>query len=104
MMAVSPVELAFLGVLCLIGVGMYGLLAMRNLIRIIIALQILVKGAVLALVVAGRVSGQTNLGQSLVATVIMADTVVAVIGLALAVQVKRRIGTLDVGALSRLRE
>jgi NADH:ubiquinone oxidoreductase subunit K len=44
-----------------------------------------------------------NLGQSLAVTVIVADTVVAVIGLALAIQVKRRVGTLDVKALATLR-
>jgi NADH:ubiquinone oxidoreductase subunit K len=104
MTANSTGDLGFVAVIGLLGVGLYGLLAMRNLIRLIIALQILVKGAVLALVVAGKATGQTNLGQSLAATVIMADTVVAVIGLALAVQVKRQIGTLDVGVLSRLRE
>jgi NADH:ubiquinone oxidoreductase subunit K len=98
------VAVGFIAMIGLLGAGLYGLLAMRNLIRIIIALQILVKGAVLALVLAGKANGQTNLGQSLAATVIMADTVAAVIGLALAVQVKRRVGTLDVRVLSRLRE
>jgi NADH:ubiquinone oxidoreductase subunit K len=90
------------GVLGLLGVGLYGLLSLRNLIQIVIALQILVKAAVLALVVAGRAGNQLNLGQSLAVTVIVADTVVAVIGLALAVQVKRRFGTLDVKALATL--
>lgn len=91
------------GVLCLLGVGFYGLLVGRNLIKLIVALQILVKAAVLALVVAGRASGQINLGQSLAMTVIVADTIVAVVGLALAVQVQRRFGTLDVRVLSTLR-
>ena len=77
------------GVLCLLGVGLYGLLTVRNLFQVIIALQILVKGAIIALVAAGKISGQINLGQSLAVTVIVADTIVAVIGLALAVQVKR---------------
>jgi len=36
-------------------------------------------------------------------TVIVADTIIAVIGLALAVQVKRRIGTLDLNDLSTLK-
>lgn len=91
------------GVLGLLGVGLYGLLVMRNLIKIVIALQILVKAAVLALVTAGSAGGQVNLGQSLAATVIVADTVVAVVGLALAVQVRRSVGTLDAQALSELR-
>ncbi len=80
-----------------------GLLTVRNLFQIIIAMQLLVKGAIIALVVAGKMSGQMMLGQSLAVTVIVADTIVAVIGLALAVQAKRYIGTLDVKEMSSLR-
>ncbi len=100
----SPMQIIIVGALGLIGVGLYGLLLSRNLIKIVVALQILVKGAMLALVAAGVASGRTNLGQSLAVTVIVADTVVAVIGLALAVQVKRRMGTLDVKELSTLKK
>lgn len=91
------------GVLCLIGVGLYGLLTVRNLFQIIIALQLLVKGAIIALVLAGKMSGQLMLGQSLAMTVIVADTIVAVIGLALAVQAKRYMGTLDIKNMSSLK-
>ena len=96
-------QIILVGVLGLLGVGLYGLLICRNLIKIVIALQILVKAVVLALVVAGRAGGQINLGQSLATTVIVADTIVAVLGLALAVQVQRHVGTLDVTTLSTLR-
>ncbi|MCB0034841.1 MAG: hypothetical protein KDE51_12500, partial [Anaerolineales bacterium] len=68
-----------IGAVGLLGVGLYGLLRLRNLIQIIIAVQILAKAAVFALVVAGRASGQINLGQSLAVTVIVADTIVTVI-------------------------
>lgn len=90
-------------VLGLLGVGLYGLLLSRNLIKLIIALQILTKTAALALVIAGKMSGQINLGQSMALTVIVADTIVAVVGLALAVQVRQRLGTLDVKELSKLK-
>jgi NADH:ubiquinone oxidoreductase subunit K len=99
----SPLNIALIGVLGLMGVGLYGLLIARNLIKIVVALQIMIKGAVLALVAAGNASGQVNLGQSLALTVIVADTVVAVVALALVVQVRRRLGTLDVSQLSKLR-
>ena len=99
----SPINVAFIGVLGLFGIGFYGLLTSRNLLKILIALQVLGKAAILALVSAGWASGQVNLGQSLAATAIVADTMVAVVGLALVVQVNRRFGTLDVGDLSRLR-
>ena len=48
-------------------------------------------------------SGQITLGQSLAVTVIVADTIVAVIGLALAVQAKRYMGTLDIKEMSSLK-
>lgn len=86
------------------GIGLYGLLITRNLIKLVIVLQVLVKMALLALVAAGHATGQVNLGQSLAVTVLAADTVVAVIGLALAVQVRQRLGTLDVTQLSELRK
>ncbi len=103
MMGLSPMNITMFGVICLLGVGLYGLLATRNLIKMVAVLQILVKAAVIALVLAGRVSGRINLSQSLAATVIVADTVVAVIGLALAVRVRQRLGTLDVTDLSSLK-
>ncbi|MBN1679541.1 MAG: NADH-quinone oxidoreductase subunit K [Anaerolineae bacterium] len=99
----TTIETVLTGVIVLVGVGLYGLLVTRNLIKVVVALQILVKGALLALVAAGNANGQVNLSQSLAVTVIVADTVVAVIGLALAVQVKRLVGTLDIKALSNLR-
>ena len=93
----------FVGVIGLIGIALYALLATRNLIKVIVALQLLVKGAILALVLAGRLSGQVDLGQSIGLTVIVADTIVAVIGLALAVQIRRYCVTLDLKELSTLR-
>ena len=103
MLNLSLPAIAFIAVLGLLAIGLYGLLVVRNLIKVIVALQILVKGAMIILVLAGRMSGQIDVGQSLALTVIVADTIVAVIGLALAVQVRRHVGTLDIKSLSSLR-
>ncbi len=100
----TALQVAVVGVLGLIGIGVYGLLITRNLIKVVVALQILGKGALLALVAAGAVSGKINLGQSLAVVVIVVDTVVAVVALAMALQVKRRLGTLDVKELSTLKK
>jgi NADH-quinone oxidoreductase subunit K len=102
-MTLSPLSIGIAGLLGLLGIGLYGLLMERNLIKLIVVLQILVKAALLGFIVAGDVSRQMNLSQSLAVTVIVADTVVAVVGMALAVQVRRRIGTLDVRDLARLK-
>jgi NADH:ubiquinone oxidoreductase subunit K len=101
--SINLIDCVIVLVLGLLGVGFYGLLMARNLIKVVVALQILVKGAMVALVLAGNVNGKTNLGQSLALTVIVADTIVAVIGLALAVQVRRHFGTLDIKSLTTLR-
>ncbi|GAP17421.1 NADH-quinone oxidoreductase subunit NuoK [Levilinea saccharolytica] len=102
-MNLSPSMLAVIAILGLLGVGFYALLASRNLIKVIVGLQILVKGSMLAFVLAGRLVGNVTLGQSLALTVIVVDTIVAVIGLAISVQIRRHFGTLDVKALTTLR-
>lgn len=92
-----------IGILCLVGVGIYGLLMSRNLMKVVVSLQILVKGAMLALVLAGAQNGQVQVGQSMALTVIVADTIVAVVALAMSVQIRRRVGTMDLKALTKLR-
>jgi NADH:ubiquinone oxidoreductase subunit K len=99
----NPFNIILFGVVALLGVGFYGLLITRNLIKIVLVLQILIKAVILALILAGKMSGNLGLGQSTAASVIVADTIVAVVGLALGVQVRRRFGTLDVPKISTLR-
>jgi len=99
----TPLNIILIGVVALFGVGFYGLLITRNLIKVVMVLQILVKAAIVALVLAGRSSGNLGLGQSIASTVIVADTIVAVIGLALAIQIRQHFGTLDVRIISSLK-
>jgi len=95
--------IVLVAVLSLAGTGFYCLLFTRNLIKLVVALQLLVKGVVLAFVLAGHMQGAQNLAQTMAVTVIVADTIVAVIGLALAVQIRLRTGSLDVKNLSKLK-
>lgn len=90
-------------ILCLFGIGFYFLLITRNLIKLVIALQILVKAAMLGVILAGSITGNMDLAQSLALTVIIADTIVAVIALAISVQVRQLNGTIDVETLTKLR-
>ncbi len=99
----TSLNIILFGVIALLGVGFYGLLITRNLIKVVLVLQILIKAIILALILAGKMSGNLGLGESTAATVIVADTIVAVVGLALGVQVRRRFGTLDVPKISTLR-
>ncbi len=96
-------QLSFLGIILLLAIGLYALLVSRHLIKVIIALQIMVKAAILALVVAGEAVGRIQLAQSIGMTVIVVDTIAAVLALALVVQIKRRTGSLDTAELATLR-
>ena len=95
--------IAMVAVFGLVAIGIYGLLIIRNLIKIVVALQIFAKGTILVMVAAGGMSGKPAIGQSLAITVIVADTVVTVMALALAIQVRRWCGTLDTRVISKLR-
>lgn len=102
-MQLSLTSLSIIAVLGLVGIGLYALLAATHLIKLIIALQIIAKGAILAFVAAGQSNGHLNTGQSLALTVVVADTIVAVVGLSLAVQARRFIGSMNIRSLSNLK-
>jgi NADH:ubiquinone oxidoreductase subunit K len=102
-LSVQSIQIVFAGIVLLFGIGLVGLMVTRNLIKIVILLQLMAKAAILGMALAGNVTGKPGLGQSLAVTVIVVDTVVAVIALALAVQVQKTWGTLDLNELSTLR-
>lgn len=97
-----PLHIVFIAAFILLAIGLYGLLIVRNLIKLVIAIQLMVKGAMLAFVVAGSLNGQLNLAQSLALTVITADTIVAIIGLALAIRIQERASTLNIDEVIHL--
>jgi NADH-quinone oxidoreductase subunit K len=99
----TPLKTVLVSTIILLGVGLYGLLTIRNMIKIVIAIQIMVKGAMLAFVVAGSLNNQINLGQSLAVSVITADTIVTIISLALAVKIQQRFGTLNIDEVLHLK-
>ena len=59
--------------------GLWCMLATRNLLRIIIGLEILMKSVTFFLIVAGYLSGRMALAQAMVITVIVIEVVVVVI-------------------------
>ncbi len=99
----TALQWSIAGVVLLLAVGLYGLLVSRHLIKVVVALQIMTKAAIVALVVAGNAVGRVNLAQSVVLTVIVVDTITAVLALALIVQIKRQTATLDAAELARLK-
>lgn len=83
--------------------GLYCILATRNMIRAIIGLELLIKAVTLLLVVAGYITNQIALAQSLVITMIVIEVVVVAIAGGIALRVFRHNDDLDVRKLKNLK-
>jgi len=79
----------------LFAVGLAGLIGRGNLIRMVIGLEFLGKGASLLLITAGYSAGDTGISQAVVFTLIAIEAVVGAVALALVILVKRTTGSLD---------
>jgi multisubunit Na+/H+ antiporter MnhC subunit len=90
-------------VLMLFIVGFYCLIAAKNLIRVLIAMEILTKGATLMLVLAGALTGQTALAQAFVITLIIIEVVVIAVAAGVVIGVYEHTGTLDSRMLKNLK-
>jgi NADH-quinone oxidoreductase subunit K len=83
--------------------GIYILLSHRNLLRLIIGVEVMAKGVTLVLLAAGVARQGIAVIQSLLVTFIIVETILAAVMLALAVIVDRIYGSLDIKLLSRLK-
>jgi len=83
-------------------IGLIGALVRRNFLFVLLALELMTNAAALAFVVGGSRHGSAE-GQAMFLLAIAAAAVEAVIGLALLVAVYRRLGTLDLDRLDRMK-
>ncbi|MGV8042587.1 MAG: NADH-quinone oxidoreductase subunit NuoK [Thermoanaerobaculaceae bacterium] len=101
-MSEAVLGLFFAGFLVFL-VGVYLLLSYRNLLRLVLGVEVLAKGVTLVLLAAGAHLGMTALIQSLIVTFIIVETILAAVMLAIIVVCHRTNQSLDVRVLSRLR-
>jgi len=87
----------------LIMFGLYCLLSMRNLIKLLIGIEIIAKGVLLALISASSARGSILTGQSLAITFIVIEVSVIAVALALVINLFRHTGSLDVKKLTKLK-
>jgi NADH:ubiquinone oxidoreductase subunit K len=83
--------------------GFFGLIAMRNLIKLLIAVEVLAKGVTLALIASGYLQRNAYLMQSVVVTLIVLEVVVVAVALALIIALYRKTGSLDIRKLTKLK-
>lgn len=102
MTAAVPMEHGLALAAVLFGLGLTGVLVRRNLLFVLLSLEIMLNAAALAFVVAGAHWGQAD-GQVMFFFILAMAAAEAAVGLALAVQVYHRFHTLDVDAVSDMR-
>jgi NADH-quinone oxidoreductase subunit K len=95
-------NLVFFGLVAFM-VGVYLLLGYRNLLRIVLSVEVISKGVTLMLLAAGVYRSAVPLAQSLIVTFIIVETILAAIMLAIIVICQRTNASLDLRSLSRLR-
>ncbi len=83
--------------------GLWCMLATRNLVRILIGLEILMKSVTFFLIAAGYLSGRMALAQALVITVIVIEVVVVVVVAGIILGFYRKHDSLDVGNTRRMK-
>lgn len=83
--------------------GLYTLIASRNLIRILIGMELLTKSVTLLLVLAGAVTGHMAQMQSLIITLIVVEVVAITVAAGIVIGAFRKNGSIDARLLSRLK-
>ena len=87
----------------LVFIGIYCLLAMRNLVKLFIGVEIISKGVSLALVATGFVKQNILTAQAITVTFIVIEVSVVATALAIIINVYRHTGSLDIRKLAKLK-
>lgn len=101
-MATVPTSQALLLAMMLFALGLAGVLARRNLVFMLLSIEIMLNAAGLALVSAGSRWHQAD-GQILFILVLTLAASEVAVGLALVLRIHRRLATLDADAAAKLR-
>lgn len=97
-----PVEHGLLLAVILFALGLIGLLVRRNIVFILLSVEIMLNAAGLAFVVAGMKWRQPD-GQVMFMFILAMAAAEVAVGLALALQIFNRLKTLDIDKASRMK-
>lgn len=92
-----------IGVVLVLVVGFYCILTTKNLIRALIGVEVLAKAVTLLIILAGYVSKQIALAQSLAITMIVLEVAVIVVAIGIVLCVYRRTGSVETTNLRNLK-
>jgi NADH:ubiquinone oxidoreductase subunit K len=83
--------------------GWFCLVTRRNIIKQVFGLKIMLQGATLGLILAGRLQGNTWLAEAMAISALIVETIVIAVALALTVNIFLHYPSGDIDHLSRLR-
>ena len=101
-MSVVPMQYGLLLAAVLFALGTLGVLMRRNIICMLMSIEIMLNAAGLAFIVAGSRWGQAD-GQIMFILILALAAAEVSVGLALILQLYRRLATLDADVASRMR-
>lgn len=84
-------------------VGFYYILVTRNLIRILLGIEIITKAALLAIIVVGYITNNLPLAQTLAIIMIVIEVFVVAITAGIIIQIYKRTGSVDARNIKNLR-
>ena len=90
-------------IVVLIGIGVYCLIARRNMIQLLIGLEVIAKAVTLSFILAGYLQGNEQIAQSVVITIILIEAIIAAVAISLIVVANRHSGSLDMDLFRKLR-
>jgi multisubunit Na+/H+ antiporter MnhC subunit len=98
----------FEGTILLIGflliiAGCYCLIRTFHMLKIILGIEIAMKAATLFMILAGYVSGNKDLAQTFVITIILIEVVVVVVAAGITINLYKKYGSMDIRNLKKLK-
>jgi NADH-quinone oxidoreductase subunit K len=90
-------------IIALLGIGIYCLISRRNLIQLIIGIEIIAKAICLSFILTGHLQGNEQIAQAIVITIIVIEAITAAVVMSLIVAAYRRTGSLDIRDFRKLR-
>ncbi|MCL2462045.1 MAG: NADH-quinone oxidoreductase subunit K [Defluviitaleaceae bacterium] len=95
--------LFIIAIVLIAAMGIYCIAATHNMIRVLIALELLIKAVTLLLALAGTISKQMALAQSFIIALIIIEVVVTATGAGIAIAVHNKNGSLDMRKLTKIK-
>jgi len=84
-------------------IGVYSLLVTRNLLRVLIGVEVLAKGVTLLLVGAGYLVDRTNVIQPIIITMIVVEAVIIAVAAGIVIAAYRQVGSVNAREMQNLR-